>query len=83
MEQVSLALEGIVEKEIGRMMLDYANNLSLDLPEIIQSQTVEIVEQIATLIQKAEAHCDDQQLVEDILEILHKHGISTGVCHDY
>ncbi len=77
------AQEGMLQKEIGRMILTYSKAIHLDTKEFLADQSLHIVEEITKILQSAPAYPDDQELVEQIMSVLHAHGISTGVCHDY
>lgn len=82
-EQESHAMQGMIEKEMGRQVLKWASGLTPDWKTFTENKSVSILNEIVEIIQGAEAYPDDQQLVEDIMSVLHKNGISTGVCHDY
>ncbi|MFI3254689.1 MAG: hypothetical protein R3Y63_10185 [Eubacteriales bacterium] len=77
------AQEGMLQKEIGRMILRYTKAINLDVNNLLADQSHNIVEEITSIFQSAPAYPDDQKLVEQIMSVLHAHGISTGVCHDY
>lgn len=77
------AKEGMIQKEFGRLLLTYGMKMEVDIKQVISNQSYEIVEEITQIFQKAPCYPDDQALVEEVIEVLHRHGISTGVCHDY
>lgn len=82
-EKEKSALEELQEKELGRMLLAYAQGLKPDWESLLEKKSVLMVEEITAIIQGADAYPDDQQLVEDIMAVMRKNGISTGVCHEY
>ncbi|MFI3249863.1 MAG: hypothetical protein R3Y07_02735 [Eubacteriales bacterium] len=76
------AQESIQQKEIGRIILNYVKEI--DISEcVIEQKALKIVEEITKILQSAPAYPDDQDLVEQIISVLHENGISTGICHDY
>lgn len=77
------AKDDMIAKELGTYLLRYAEELKPDWNGLLESKSMKIVEEITDIIQGADAYPDDQQLVEDIMAVLKRNGISTGVCHDY
>lgn len=76
-------MKGMVEKELGRQIMFYLDEKKFDWNSILEKKSLEIVDEITQIFQSAEAYPDDQKLVDDIMAVLHKNGISTGVCHEY
>lgn len=77
------ALEDLYEKELGKQLLTYVKDLKPNLNSTLKSQACLIVEEISAVLKRADPYSGDQQLIEDIILILHNYGIDTGVCHDY
>lgn len=80
--QQETVLQGLMEKELGRMLLAHCKEVKPD-PALLENQAVTILEEVVAVLRGAEVNPDDQQLVEEILTILHRHNIHTGVCHEY
>lgn len=62
-ENEKSALEESLEKELGRMLLTYAQGLKPDWESLLEKKSVMMVEEITAIIQSTEAYPDDQQLV--------------------
>lgn len=56
-------------------------HITSDFNEILQSQFVQIVEEVQAVLQNEQMN--DFYKVEEIVEIYEHHGISTGNCHDF
>lgn len=77
------AKESMVQKEVGRIILTYAEKMNFDVEQAVTSNAIEMLEKITNIIQNSPCYPNDEELVEKILDVFREYGISTGVCHDY
>lgn len=73
----------LLYQELGRYVADLLDMHKPKLEEEINSSAVKILQEIQAVFQDNEVSENDFLIVEEIINILNRNGISTASCHDF
>lgn len=75
--------EELLYKELGKYILASITENPPDYENMINKKSVIVLSEIQELFLQEEIESDDFLLVDQIISIFHRHGLSTGSCHDF
>lgn len=73
----------LLHQELGKYILDSIIETPPDYEKMINQNAIIVLEEIQKLFLSQEEENDDFLLVDQIISIFHRHGLSTGSCHDF
>lgn len=73
----------LLQQELGAYILNLLQENPPDYKKMVDTKSTQIIAEIQQLFLDSDLISDDFLLVDSLISILNKHGISTGHCHDF
>ena len=70
----------LIKRKVARMISENIGNLEIDIDAIADTTAINIIREIQAVLIK---NPDDFEIVEEIVCIFEKYGVSAEVCHDF
>lgn len=70
----------LIKKEVARLIANNIEDLEIDIDAVADTTAINIIREIQAVLIK---NPDDFGIVEEIVCIFEKYGVSAGVCHDF
>ena len=76
----------LLKDEINDIIERKLVGMVIDADKIADTTAIKVLSEIQTVLSKGNIIYDDYsdyEMIEEIVEIFHKYGLSTGGCHDF
>ncbi len=70
----------LIKKEVARIIANNIEDLEIDIDAVADTTAINMIREIQAVLIK---NPDDFEIVEEIVCIFEKYGVSAGVCHDF
>ena len=70
----------LIKKEVARLISDNIEDFEIDVDKIADTTAINMIREIQAVLIK---NPDDFEIVEEIVCIFEKYGVSAGICHDF